>query len=57
MESTAYNPVLISQLMQEYRENIKKRYYEQMGFLEKSVNNIKTVYNDIYENVNSKLHT
>ena len=57
MESTAYNPVLISQLMQDYRENINKRYYEQMGFLEKSVNNIKTIYNNIYENVNSKLHT
>ena len=57
MKSPSYNPVLISQLMQDYRENINKRYYEQMGFLEKSVNNIKTVYNNIYENVNSKLHT
>tara|TARA_B100002019_G_C21058005_1_gene492652 strand:+ start:37 stop:378 length:342 start_codon:yes stop_codon:yes gene_type:complete len=57
MESNQYSPVLISQLMQEYRENIKKRYYEQMGFLEKSVNNIKNIYNDVYNNISNKINT
>tara|TARA_B100000424_G_C22716918_1_gene389726 strand:- start:47 stop:394 length:348 start_codon:yes stop_codon:yes gene_type:complete len=57
METNKYSPVLISQLMQDYRENIKKKYENKKGLLEKSVNNIKTVYNNIYENVNSKLHT
>lgn len=57
MEPNQYSPVLISQLMQDYRENIKKRYYEQMGFLEKSVNNIKNIYSDVYDNITNKMNT
>lgn len=56
MESQKYNPVLISQLVHEYNENINKKYKNKIGFIENSINNIKTTYNNIHENIYIKLH-
>ena len=56
MESQKYNPVLISQLLHEYNENINKKYKNKIGFIENSINNIKTTYNNIHENIYIKLH-
>lgn len=55
MESEKHNPILISELMKQYRENIKKKYYEKMGFFEKSINNVKDIYNNIYNNISNKI--
>lgn len=48
MGSDKYKPVLVSELMQQYR---KRRREEKKGFVEKSVDNIKY----IYENITNKI--
>ena len=59
MESTKYSLVLISELIQQYRENIKNKYQEQKGYVEQSINNVKgiytNIYNNIYENITNKI--
>jgi len=57
MKSAKYHPILISQLMQEYNESIIEKNENKLGFIDKSINNIKTVYNNIYKNINVKLYT
>jgi len=50
MGSDKYKPVLVSQIMQKYRN---KRREEKKGFVEKSVDNIKY----IYKNITKKIRT
>jgi hypothetical protein len=56
METNKYSPVLISRLIHEYRENIKKRYENQIESIGNSINNIKNKYNNITEDIYTKLN-
>lgn len=55
MESTTYNPVVISTLIQEYSENINTKFTEKKEVIEKTINNAKGNVTYVLDEINNKM--